>query len=229
MKTGRQNRLFLPLFLALAAALTLGCASTRYGFAPVSAPGEKIEAGERGATFPVAVGGAKGSLRAMSMGIVSLEGGKPQAARALHLCLVVEHPVGDGDWRIDTRKLKLQLPGHGQSGPAYVNSDSPGAPDLVVPAGARRHIDLFYPLPWDEDRVKQIAGFEVHWVIATGGGQASGEITFTRLPVSGRRREIIRVNEPLQHQNQVYDMEEMSPHVWWYDPLYPGNAFPALP
>jgi hypothetical protein len=207
MKTGRQNRLFLPLFLALAAALTLGCASTRYGFAPVSAPGEKIEAGERGATFP----------------------GKPQAARALHLCLVVEHPVGDGDWRIDTRKLKLQLPGHGQSGPAYVNSDSPGAPDLVVPAGARRHIDLFYPLPWDEDRVKQIAGFEVHWVIATGGGQASGEITFTRLPVSGRRREIIRVNEPLQHQNQVYDMEEMSPHVWWYDPLYPGNAFPALP
>jgi hypothetical protein len=216
-------------FLLLCYALSIaGCASThRYGFVPASAPQETIEANERGASFPLKIGKTQGDLHMMSMGIVDLHAKTKSSSPALHLCLIVSQKQGDSAWKLNVRDLKIKLPEKGASGPAYVNSDRNEYPEVTIPPKQTRHIDLFYPLPANESTVKNIVGFDFQWRVASAADSVSGTTPFMRVPIGGRRPGV-DVNSPLQHQNQVYDMEEMSPQVWWYDPFYPTAAFPGV-
>lgn len=213
-----------PKWFFLFTFLLTSCASTHYGFFPASAPDEKISVNERGATFPLSLGKGEGTLHAMSYGVIQLQSkdkkNQDVQVPALHLCMIVTNKSGTSTWELNTRDQIVMLSGKNSVGPSYVDSDRNEHPTIKIPPGQTRHLDLFYPLPKGQAKPKELSGFDLKWKIISGKDSVARTTPFIRKKTQ-TSKEFVEVNSPLVHQNQIYDEEEMSPHNWWYDPIFP--------
>jgi hypothetical protein len=123
-------------------------------------------------------------------------------------------------WTVDTREQRIALPGQRQTPPAFVHTAEGDVtlPYVTVPAGDKRTIDLFYPLPADLQSAKHIPEFDVVWRVHTDEQTVAERTPFDRLRV-----------EPQYAAGYgpgwgYYGGWWGGPY--WYDPWYPAGLLP---
>jgi hypothetical protein len=170
---------------SLVIALLTGACMT-YGYLPVSQNTATI-GGRYAAEYPVPPDAPKGDVRIASFGFADLTpNGVPDdeahALHALHLRVVVTDS-GDHDWTLDTREQRIDLPLRGQSAPAFASADPNGTapPVVTVPAGGRRVVDLFFPLPTDLQGAGQLPAFDTVWTVHTATQAVTQRTPFDRI------------------------------------------------
>jgi hypothetical protein len=131
-------------------------------------------------------------------------------ARALHVRMVVANN-SDKAWHVDTREQLLALPDHGESRPAYARADRGAPPALDVAPTGKVTIDLYFPLPDDMQKAKDLPAFDTVWRVETATRLFTERTPFERLEVVPR-------------YDYDYDYDGWGA-AYWYDPGYPGAAF----
>jgi hypothetical protein len=148
---------------------------------------------------------------------------------------------------VDTRELRLSLPGEGESRPAFVNTDAGKPPIILIPSGAERTLDLFYPLPADLKDGDEVDEFTIRWAVTTGSGLIARRTPFEEEepaavgtePISYRSVDSSEpvYDEPYPSYDYGYDYWA-APYFsigfgaypyWYYDPFYPTYTFYSAP
>ncbi len=187
-----------------------------YAYVPASNATATI-GGRNAADYPVPPEQPRGDVRIASFGFADLTphgipDDEAHALHALHLRMVIANN-GDHEWTLDTREQRLELPDRGKSAPAFATADrgSP-PPTITIPVGGKRVVDLFFPLPTDEQRAAKIPAFDTIWTVHMAARTVTERTPFDRILVAPAATE--------------YDY---GPDYWgppyWYDPSYPGVAF----
>jgi hypothetical protein len=194
----------------------------------------------------------EGKIRITSFGVVPLEptgGGK--ASNALHVRIVLANEEGLKPWKVDTRELRLSLPGEGESRPAFVNTDAGTPPIILVPPGAERTLDLFYPLPAEVKDDEEVDEFTIRWAVTTGSGLIVRRTPFEDEPAMGGPEPYsyrsVETSEPVYYESYPdygygydygYGDYWAGPYFsigfgaypyWYYDPFYPTYTFYSVP
>jgi hypothetical protein len=203
-------------FLALAICVSAACAPT-YAYAPITTAPVTLD-GQPAADYPIPQERPTGDVRVASFGFVDL--GAKGAARdeahslhALHLRMVVSNSSRQG-WTLDTRRQRVDLRGRGRSGAAFASADAGTPPPMITIApGGRRVVDLFYPLPPDEQSAGKLPEFDAVFAITTDAGAVSGVASFNRIVV-----------------RPAATPDDYGPDYWWgppywYDPGYQSIWF----
>lgn len=166
-----------------------------------------------GATYAVRTNDSpdapQGSLRVATLGAIDLESRDPRNEknfpdiRVLHMQLVLDNSSGTSLWRLNTRDLKVSLPEEGESIPAYVNADADPIklPNIEIPAGQRKVVDLYYPLPDDMEDAGDIPRFAFSWKLRVGNQEINETTPFERFEI-----------QPYIARYPVGS--------WWNDPYY---------
>jgi hypothetical protein len=162
----------------LAFALTAACA-TDYAYEPeVPAPEARAVAAE----YVIPPGEPRGEVRIVSRGIVDSPRapGPDQGARAVALSVEVTNDSGEA-WALDVPSQVLEISGRTKS-QAVVTSSGAGAPSDVVtiPAGQRRTVDLFFPLPSGIREAGDLEAFRLDWRVAAGREVVARQTAFGR-------------------------------------------------
>jgi len=192
--------------LPLLGLLTVAC-SPAYTYVPETNATATV-AGRSAADYPIPPEQPQGDVRVASFGFADMapQGVEPDeehSTRALHLRLVVANN-SDKPWTLDTREQRLDLAGHGQSAPIFASAN-PGTPPPVVtiPPAGKRVVDLFFPLPVDEQRASKVPEFDAIWTVHTDTRAVTERVPFSRIMV-----------EP---EPTPYDY---GPDYWWQPPYY---------
>lgn len=192
----------------LAAALVCGCAPA-YIYAPQENATARI-AGQPAARYPIPASSPHGSVEIASFGVSDV--GPPDAtSRALHVRMIVENNDAPTTWTVDTREQIAVIAGDGESRPAFANGDGNDLPVVTVGPGAKRVLDLFYPLPAGMQSARRIPEFDVKWKVNTDAGVVAERTSFARLRV-----------DP---EYAYYEPAPAWTVNWWYDPYYPTVTF----
>jgi hypothetical protein len=205
-----------PAVLALG-ALSLFACENHYVYAPATNTGADV-AGRPASQVSIPPEAPRGDVRVATFGISELEAqGKSDEPKvqSLHLRMIVANNSA-APWTVDTRAhtraQKLVLPDRGESGPAFASADAGTPPPLVtIPAGGKRTIDLFFPLPEDMAKASQLPAFDAVWTVQTDARPVTERIPFERLQV-----------EPAYAG--AYDWDYWGA-PYWYDPLYYPHAW----
>lgn len=208
----------MPVTIVVVTVLALLCSACGPGYAYVPAANATATVrGREAADYPVPPEKPRGDVRVASFGFADLTPhGVPDdevhALHALHLRMVVAND-SDHEWTVDTREQRLDLAGRGKSAPAFASADPGSPPPIVTIApGGKRVIDLFFPLPSDEQKASKIPSFDAIWTVHTAVRPVTERTPFDRVVI-----------EPVA---TVYDY---GPDYWgppyWYDPDYAGAAF----
>ena len=195
----------------VAAALVCGCAPA-YIYTPQENATARI-AGQPAARYPIPANAPHGSVEIASFGVSDV--GPPDASyRALHVRMIVENNNAPTTWTVDTREQSAVIAGEGESRPAFANGDGNDLPVITVGPGAKRVVDLFYPLPAGIQSARRIPEFDVKWKVNTDAGLVAERTSFARLAVD---------------PEYAYEPAPTWTVNWWYDPYYPTVAFVHRP
>jgi hypothetical protein len=173
--------------------------------------------GRVAADYPIPPTAPQGDVRLASFGIskISPSGATQENANQSRRAIHVRMSVTDNSqtpWTMDTRQQLVALPDGHQLAPAYVSTHEgqAGLPSVTVPAGGKRIVDLFYPLPPDMQSASQMPEFDVVWHVDTPQQQVTERTPFDRLQVKTG-------SDP---EWGVWDDGWGGP--FWYDPFYVG-------
>jgi hypothetical protein len=195
---------------ACLAFLALGCAHQEsFGYRPVT----RVTATPNGfpaSRYAVPPQAPRGEVTVGTFGLTELEVAPGVRDIFVHARLVVANDNDDQPWTVDPWRQVLVLPGHGEFGPAYMNSTVPAAPVVTVRPGARLVMDLFYTLPTGLKREWRLPSYQVSWNVDTG---AKGVIA--------ERTPFERFEVPLQGQPPRYAVAVGWGPVWWVNPWWP--------
>jgi hypothetical protein len=215
-----QARMKYGSVLALVTATVAagGCAH-EYVYKPAAQGGGDV-AGRPAAHVQIPPEAPRGDVRLATFGITDVKPreqaqgeGATQPVRALHLRMVVADN-SDRPWTVDTRELRLALPNRGDSRPAYASADQGSTPPIVTaPAGAKRTVDLFFPLPPDLAKADKLPEFDAVWTVHTDSRAVTERTPFERLEVLPPD-----VDYAWDYWGAPY----------WYDPLYPPGAWSGV-
>jgi hypothetical protein len=201
---------------ALAIVLCSACAPS-YAYAPITSTPEKLD-GQSAADYPIPQDKPTGNVRVASFGFVDLGAhGAPQDEahflHALHLRMVISNN-SPKVWTLDTRQQRLDLTGRGKSGAAFASADAGTPPPMVsIEPGGHRAVDLFYPLPPDQQSPTKLPEFDAVFSVTTDTGLVEGVASFNRIVV-----------------RPVASPYDYGPEYWWgppywYDPAYQNIWF----
>lgn len=204
--------------LCAGALLVAACAET-YVYRPTENVSATVE-GRAAARYDVPPEQPRGEVRVASFGVATFENGDGEV-RVLHVRMVVENNSG-APWTVDTRQQIASIPGAGDSRPAWASTSGAGRlPVIQVPAGGKRTLDLFYPLPEDMQKESRIPEFDFVWRVQTDTRLIAERTPFDRLRV-----------EPLYASGYYGWGGFYGPGwgpSWWYDPYWPSWSFYRRP
>jgi hypothetical protein len=248
-----MDRLILPI-LALALGVA-GCAETK----PYMTENEQQAMASQGTDSPVSVAPLErpretplgrydvptssphGQVAISSFGVSELQVGEQQQQqpiRFLQLRMKVTNKDDTQPWTVDVRQQLLSLPNEGQSQPAFINVDQRDLPNLTVPVGQTRTIDLYYALPQTLQAATQpVPASELIWHV-----QASGQTIAERTSIGEQKpQQVAGANPPV---SELYSEESPPSYeysydagyygwglgfgwgpVWWFNPFLPTVAF----
>ncbi len=171
----------VSLVVACAAGFT-GCAN-EYVYQPAEQATAEIH-GRVAADYQIPASAPEGDVRIASFGISKISPqDKPEVTeRAIHLRMIVANNSAR-PWSVDTRQVRVAIPGAGKIPPAYVTTreGQGGLPSVIVGAGGQRVIDLFYPLPANMQSARRIPEFDVVWRVQTETQVVAERTPFDRL------------------------------------------------
>jgi hypothetical protein len=172
----------MSLRLLIAGGLLLaGCASP-YVYQP-EVQATATMRGTVAADYPLpSAAQQQGDVRVASFGVAKIKRTNAATVRALQARLVVANN-SNADWHLDTRQQEVILHDGRRLQPAYVYSDAGDVPLVTIPAGGKRAINLFYPLPVDVDKAKRVPQFDLVWRIDAAGQQVAQRTPFQRLVI----------------------------------------------
>jgi hypothetical protein len=180
-----------PMMILACSFAVASCASD-YVYRPAANATATIK-GRVAADYPVPPASPQGDVRLASFGMSEISSGGPtrQNQKAVHLRMIVADN-GQTPWTMDTRQQVLALADGQQLAPGYVTTHEgqAGLPSVTVPAGGKRIIDLFYPLPPTMQSASKVPDFDVVWHIDTPQQQVTERTPFDRIqivPAAGHR------------------------------------------
>jgi hypothetical protein len=148
----------------------------------------------------------KGDARVASFGIAKVKRNDGTNLRAVHVRMVVSNNSGL-PFRFNTGEQRVDMRGGGQLTAAFVRSDGQDIPNVTVPPGGKRTVDLFYALPPGIQSASKLPQFDFTWRVDVAGEIVAQRTPFQRLAI-----------EP------VYAYAGWGPYWWgpygWYDPLW---------
>ncbi len=211
------------LFLILC-ALASGCgtiASTnRASYVPSETSSDGVSVGTRAEYELPREGERRGSVVVSSRGVVEIEPFPgAEKIRALHVRMEVlrsERKARETeDWRVDPSRQKIRIDGIGLALPSWVNLSgktpvSKKGEEVVVAAGERQELNLFFELPEEARSASVIPEFEFSWEVAPVGAEAT---RFDRVDVAPR---IVQVR-PFEPNSQDSAYAPGWGPTWWHD------------
>lgn len=201
-------------------ALALAACGPSYVYQPAAHATAQIR-GRVAADYPIPAAHPQGDVRLASFGLakISPTGAPAESERAVHLRMVVANNSAQ-PWTIDTREQRIELPARGQMPPAFVHTAEGEStlPYVTVPAGGKRTIDLFYPLPPNLQSAKHIPEFDVVWRVHTADQTVAERTPFDRLRV------VPQYAAGYGPGWGYYGGWWGGP--FWYDPWYPAGMLP---
>lgn len=204
------RRAIRPLTLVLLGLAGLSCAdSSNYLYRPAENATSMTE-GQTAARYTIPATAPKGDVRIASFGVqnVAQDENGPEWP-ALHVRMIVANDSGTEPWTVDTREVRVELRGDKPQTPAVVSADAGELPELHIPPGEERTLDLFYPLSDDSADASSVPAFDVLWKVHTGADVSVERTPFERLAIAS-------------NASVGYGMG-YSPY-WWSNPYYgPGN------
>jgi hypothetical protein len=198
-------------FLAVA-TLALAACEGNYVYRPEVTTTSATIAGRPASYYDVPPEAPKGHVRIATVGFAQIEHRdepKGSVLQALHVEMKIANN-GDRPWTVDTREQHAAIPGYGESRPAYAIADLGTPPLITVAPRTERTLDLFYPLPAQEQKASQLPAFDVLWTVDTGVRRVVERTPFARA--------------------QLEEAAATGPYVddwagpYWYDPLYFGSG-----
>jgi hypothetical protein len=190
------------LACSLASAALFGCSSDKYLYSPAEKANATVS-GLPAGRYEIPPERPLGTVLVASPGVVEMKFDGNVKTRMLSARMVVMNNQDDAVWKVDTRELRAVIAGVGESAPAYVNTDAPGLPVISIARGEKRTFDLFYPLPPEADKAKNVPEFDLVWQVHTGPRPVAERTPFERLDYYGWG---------------------FSP-FWWHDPFVPGPLY----
>jgi hypothetical protein len=202
--------------LILGCSLATASCAPSYAYRPAANATATIK-GRLAADYPIPLAAPQGDVRLASFGMseISPTGAGNRNENAIHLRMIVADN-GQTPWTLDTRQQEIALPDGQQLAPAYVatHEGQAGLPSVTVPAGGKRIIDLFYPLPPNMQSASKVPEFDVVWRVDTPQQNVIERTPFDRLQI-----------EPA-----AFDGYGSEWGAWgdgwggpfWYDPMYSG-------
>jgi hypothetical protein len=167
-----------------AAVLLAGCAHD-YAYQPAEHATGNI-GGHVAADYQIPAAAPQGDVRLASFGLSELApaSGSGDARPALHLRMVVSNN-GSQPWTVDTREQKLDIANAGSIAPAFATTreGNTGLPLITVDAGSKRIIDLFFPLPPNQQSADSIPEFDAIWNVHAGPQDVVERTPFDRLRI----------------------------------------------
>ena len=169
----------LPALVALA-----GCAH-EYTYQPTEHATGSI-GGHVAADYEIPPAAPQGDVRLASFGLGELAPakGSDDSKPALHLRMVVSDNSSQ-PWTVDTREQKLDIQGSGLIVPAFstTSEGNGGLPLVTVAPGSKRVIDLFFPLPPNQQSAGSIPEFDAIWNVHAGTLDVVERTPFDRLQI----------------------------------------------
>jgi len=173
--------------------------------------------GHVAADYQVPPAAPQGDVRLASFGLGELAPAKGTSdpTPALHLRMVVSNN-GDQPWTLDTREQKLDIEGSGPTPPAFstTSEGNGGLPLVTVPPGSKRVVDLFFPLPPNQQSAGSIPEFDAIWNVHTGTQDVVERTPFDRLQIEPAYGPAVAPE---------YGFYGGWGGPFWYDPLYPAG------
>jgi len=155
------------LVVALALA---GC--NQYEYRPEENATAQIN-GKIAAAYPIPPERPEGTVRVAGWGI-------DRKQQLLHLRMVVENNSTGDAWTIDPNQLRIELSGQAVP-PVKIAGGEPSLPSVQVPAGAKRTLDLWFPLPPEMARASKLPSFDFLWRVQAGGRTVAERTPFERM------------------------------------------------
>ena len=205
----------LAPFVSIVAFVLAGCGgSPAYLYRPAGAEGERrpVAAASQVNGYPAvryglgSSGQELGEMLLTSFGITEIDV-DGRRAPALHLRVVARNVASRGQFWVDTRTFRLDLPSGERDLPAIASAARPELPMVGVPAREQRAIDLFYPLPVAVEDAEDVPAFVVRWELRTWRGATQFATRFER-----------RRAEPPRARWVAWG------GYWWFDPRWGGRV-----
>jgi hypothetical protein len=169
----------------VACSLVMAACAPRYEYRPAANATASIK-GHVAADYQIPSNAPQGDVRIASFGMSKIAPSKTpdQSQKAVHVRMIV-NDNSQADWTMDTRQQMIVLPGGQQVAPSLVTTREglAGLPSVTVPAGGKRIINLFYPLPANMQSASQVPEFDVVWRVNTPQQQVTERTPFDRLRV----------------------------------------------
>jgi hypothetical protein len=201
----------------LPAAFLLAACAHDYAYQPTEHATGNI-GGHVAADYQIPPTAPQGDVRLASFGLSELApaSGSGGGSSALHLRMVVSNN-GAEPWTVDTREQKLDLTNAGSIAPAFATTreGNEGLPLITVGAGSKRVIDLFFPLPPNQQSADSIPDFDAIWNVHAGAQDVVERTPFDRLRIEP-------VYGPEIAPEYGYYGEWGGP--FWNDPMYPWGS-----
>jgi hypothetical protein len=199
----------LPAFLLVA------CAHA-YTYEPAEHATGSI-GGHVAADYQIPPAAPQGDVRLASFGLADLAptDGSGDSRPALHLRMVVSNNDAQ-PWTVDTREQKLDIRNSGPATPAFSTTHEGNAelPLVTIAPGSKRVIDLFFPLPPNQQTAASIPEFDAIWNVHAGTQDVVERTPFDRLQIEP-------AYGPAIAPEYGFYGEWGGP--FWYDPLYPAT------
>jgi len=193
----------------------LACATHEYVYQPAVNTTAAV-AGRPAANYPIPPESPRGDMRLATFGIadISAEDTPDESkVRAIHLREIISNNSTEA-WIVDTREQHAALAGNGESRAAFATADAgPPPPAVVIPPGAKRTIDLFFPVPRALESESHLPAFDVIWNVRTD----------TRIVTERTPFERLEIYPTYSTYDYAYTYGWGPPY--WYDPLYPRTRF----
>lgn len=196
----------LWLILAGLSVVATGCA---YGYveSQVAEPDDAANAGGPPVLqYPIPAGSPKGRAYVVSLGPESVPGPDKRPQPMLHLRIALENDT-DVEWRLDPGEMTVAFDGAAPLYATYAQS-SPRGGKLVVGAGQRGEMDLFFPLPEADQRP---ARADLVWRVHRGADTVT---TGSRFDVMRGPSEADVYYQPAQEPGVAYVYDP----GWWWGP-----------
>ncbi|MCU1279902.1 MAG: uncharacterized protein JWM53_3448 [bacterium] len=175
-----------PIVIVVACGLAMAACAPKYVYQP-EANATATMKGRVAADYQIpSTTAPQGDVRLASFGMSKIASSKmpDQSQKAVHVRMIV-NDNSQAAWTLDTRQQVIVFPGGQQVAPGLVTTreGTAGLPSVTVPAGGKRIVDLFYPLPANLQSASQIPEFDVVWHVNTPEQQVTERTPFDRLRV----------------------------------------------
>lgn len=177
------------LFLVFLAITLVGCASTRYHYAPTVAT-EHTPKQITGATYLYPPGSKESFVRVDSYGFEKVEVPEKGKRRALWMHLTLSNR-DRGDWKINLRDCRIRWEGGQEIYPSVVKADSELLPWLTVHPSETRIASVFFEMPEGKQDLDELPQFDFYWKVDTVTVALNHWTTFAKAKMAQRQKNLI--------------------------------------